>query len=261
MGSQNYTPPPIQNPIIHCPQCPYVPLLGFYLNENMRFMIQYKCPIGHFDNIELSDFLNECTNDDIGKICNQCKSKNKNNLEYCIKCYNLLCNNCLNEHNKKFNNHIIISYNEINLKCLKHGKNTIGFCFGCNMNICNQCENGIGHNIKNYNEILPDQYIIDCINYDFTEIFNYYNFMKKEIQKNFHSLISLFEDNFTTNFNNCVQLSNILISYYNNMIQSRNFIGEIILNYVNALNFDYDTEDAKKKYDTLFKKSLYFKKF
>ncbi len=259
MGSQNYTPPPIQNPIIHCPQCPYVPLLGFYLNENMRFMIQYKCPIGHFDNIELSDFLNECTNDDIGKICNQCKSKNKNNLEYCIKCYNLLCNNCLNEHNKKFNNHIIISYNEINLKCLKHGKNTIGFCFGCNMNICNQCENGIGHNIKNYNEILPDQYIIDCINYDFTEIFNYYNFMKKEIQKNFHSLISLFEDNFTTNFNNCVQLSNILISYYNNMIQSRNFIGEIILNYVNALNLDYDTEDAKKNM-TLYLKNHYILK-
>ena len=29
------------------------------------------------------------------------------------------------------------------------------------------------------------------------------------------------------------------------MIRSRNFIGEIILNYENALNFDYDTEDAK----------------
>ena len=242
---QNFSPPPIQNPIIHCPQCPYIPLLGFYFNENKVFMIQYKCSIGHFDKIELSNFLNECTNDNIGKICNECKSKNQNTLEYCIKCYKLLCNNCLIEHNKNFNNHIIIPYNKINLKCLKHGRNTIGFCFSCKMNICNQCENGTGHNIKKYDEILPDQYIIDCINYDFTEIFNYYNFMKKEIQNNFHSLISLFEDNFTTNFNNCVQLSNILISYYNNMIKSRDFIGEIILNYENALNFDYDTHGAK----------------
>ena len=261
MGSQNLTPPPIENPIIHCPECPYVPLLGFHLNENMRFMIQYKCPIGHFDNIEISDFLNQCTNDDIGKICNQCKSKKQNTLEYCIKCYKLLCNNCLNEHNKKFNNHIIISYNEINLKCSKHGRNTIGFCFSCKLNICNQCENCHVHNIKNYNEILPDKYIIDCINYDFTEIFNYYNFMRKEIKDNFPIHLSLFENIFTKNFNNCVQLSNILISYYNNMIRSRNFIGEIILNYENALNFDYDTEDAKNNMAIYLKNHYILKRF
>ena len=97
--------------------------------------------------------------------CNACKKKEeKKHINFCKKCKNYICGDCIKKHIQKEyclkdENYKLYRnrYYLMNFYCNVHNKICNGYCFDCEENICPKCEmeSHLSHKtrISNNNEI------------------------------------------------------------------------------------------------------------
>ena len=101
--------------------------------------------------------MNSQQYNNIDIICDICKINNKSNIYNneiykCITCGNNICPLCKSKHDNK---HIIVKYEERNIKCKKHNENYVKYCKKCSENICMECiEEHYDHEGINYTDII-----------------------------------------------------------------------------------------------------------
>lgn len=109
------------------------------------------------ENLSIKEF-NNTQKIDISKIiCDICKINNKSNVYNneifkCITCGHIICPLCRSKHDNK---HIIVKYEERNIKCKKHNEKYVKYCKKCNENICMECiEEHNEHEGINYTDLI-----------------------------------------------------------------------------------------------------------
>ena len=119
---------------IICPKCREICLLKIK-DYKISF---YNCKKNEkLDNILLDEYEYIQKIDLPEIICDDCKSKNKNNtfnnkLFLCLSCNKYVCLLCKSEHHKTHN---IINYEQKNYICKKHNENFNSYCKKCNLNL------------------------------------------------------------------------------------------------------------------------------
>ena len=123
-------------------------------------LVYTKCPNGNVNKYKFNEFYNRFRA--IPELsepltCFICQEKNILNNYFCGKCYNFLCHNCMERHEKDFG-HQIVSIQNINTFCPIHNKKYISFCYDCNKNCCESCHSSKNknHNFKTFKDILND---------------------------------------------------------------------------------------------------------
>ena len=153
----------IPNEII-CPEC----------KEHCRLKINdskitlYGCQNRHeTQNIILDQFYDTQAIDESNIICDDCKINNKQEtfekkFFVCLACSKNLCPICKSKHNKSYNSHNIIGYEQKYFICNKHNEIYDSYCDKCKYNICFQClKDHDDHKIISFKEIIPDSKAIE----------------------------------------------------------------------------------------------------
>ena len=231
---------PMKDDSYVCPKCSLAPkIISLYRNT-----IQLECPTHGHMSIDLEAFMEESSkriysNKTCG-ICNQSKQKDdKNIFKYCYDCDKVICYQCINTHQKNFENHIkIIPSDLFTSKCYIHkGQDYQEFCYTCNKNICNLCfEDHQGHE-KEKLENLDE----DIIEGDISII---------ETRKKFLEVVRDKKIEEAKEINNCIKLYDLVMNtkrkYGNNGFHTQNI--EIISR---DLESQYEYKDRLKDIEEL----------
>ena len=223
-----------------CPKCSLAPkIISLY-----RTTIQLECPTHGHMSIDLEAFMEESSkriysNKTCG-ICNKSKQKDdKNIFKYCYDCDKVIYYQCINTHQKNFENHIKIIPNDLfTSKCFIHkGEDYQEFCYTCNKNICKLCfEEHQGHE-KEKLENLDE----DIIEGDISII---------EARKKFLEIARDKKIEEGKEINNCIKLYDLVINtkrkYGNNGFHTQNI--EIISR---DLESQYEYKDRLKDIEEL----------
>ena len=200
----------IKSKNIICPEC----------KENIKMEIKnfkinlYECQNGHkMENILLNEFEYLQNKDLNSRKCDICNKINNNNFYKCLTCNNNICPLCTSNHCK---NHKIINYDDKYYLCKKHNEKYITYCDNCKINLCALCEPHKSHNKITYSDVLPNK----------EELFE----KKKELKDKIYLI------------NNDIKvLINILNSVMNNINIYYKINEDIIDNYNNNENLNYET--------------------
>ena len=118
------------------------------------------------EEIDIAKYLKKCCG--IFKIifCSYCDNryilysnndeKNNNDFNYCKKCNDYFCQDCLNQHKELYKDHFTINVNNLNILCANHGLNFVSYCVDCKQNLCSNCikeEMHKKHNIINLESV------------------------------------------------------------------------------------------------------------
>ena len=243
-----------------------------------------ECENGHLINDIFINNFNETQYIDESKIiCDDCKSKNKNEsynnqFFYCCECKQNLCALCKFNHEKK--NHKIIDYEKKNYICDKHIDNYISYCVNCSKNLCFYCEteHDTNHIINSYKNITPSktelnenmnqfQEKVEIFNETIENIVKIMNELKENIEKYNEIFINIF-NNFNLENRNYNVLRNINELMNNNIMQDINDICnntniysqfKILINMYQKMNNNiipelknqFENEDINVKYSNL----------
>ena len=200
----------IKSKNIICPEC----------KENIKMEIKnfkinlYECQNGHkMENILLNEFEYLQNKDLNSRKCDICNKINNDNFYKCLTCNNNICPLCTSNHCK---NHKIINYDDKYYLCKKHNEKYITYCDNCKINLCALCEPHKSHNKITYSVVLPNK----------EELFE----KKKELKDKIYLI------------NNDIKvLINILNSVMNNINIYYKINEDIIDNYNNNENLNYET--------------------
>ena len=200
----------IKSKNIICPEC----------KENIKMEIKnfkinlYECQNGHkMENILLNEFEYLQNKDLNSRKCDICNKINNDNFYKCLTCNNNICPLCTSNHCK---NHKIINYDDKYYLCKKHNEKYITYCDNCKINLCALCEPHKSHNKITYSDVLPNK----------EELFE----KKKELKDKIYLI------------NNDIKvLINILNSVMNNINIYYKINEDIIDNYNNNENLNYET--------------------
>ena len=145
--------------------------------DEINNILSFKCPIHGSKTMTIKDYLNDMKKNTIlYSKCYSCKKKqneinNNEYFNYCTNCQLIICNKCINEHDKK---HYIIKNNKRFIKCNLHPKNNnSNYCLDCNCHLCKEClkhRKHMRHKKQSIEEIEPSY---DEIN-SFLKIINEY---------------------------------------------------------------------------------------
>ena len=209
-----------QKEIYKCPYCLIVPEItniNYLQNE-----ILFDCPFHKEKSMPINDYLNSLKYN----ICQKCRTKILSNESsfYCYQCKNILCKNCLTNHQK---DHNLINIKDYNIKCQIHyNKNYEYYCYNCSSNLCEICFNNHDdkHNIIPLSNIFPQKDEIDFLH---------------NINKEYNKIIQTYQ--------NIISLNNLIIDTYNNY--KNNFY--YIKNVKNLIRFNKNLElSSKLNFDT-----------
>ena len=200
----------IKSKNIICPEC----------KENIKMEIKnfkinlYECQNGHkMENILLNEFEYLQNKDLNSRKCDICNKINNDNFYKCLTCNNNIYPLCTSNHCK---NHKIINYDDKYYLCKKHNEKYITYCDNCKINLCALCEPHKSHNKITYSDVLPNK----------EELFE----KKKELKDKIYLI------------NNDIKvLINILNSVMNNINIYYKINEDIIDNYNNNENLNYET--------------------
>ena len=200
----------IKSKNIICPEC----------KENIKMEIKnfkinlYECQNGHkMENILLNEFEYLQNKDLNSRKCDICNKINNDNFYKCLTCNNNICPLCTSNHCK---DHKIINYDDKYYLCKKHNEKYITYCDNCKINLCALCEPHKSHNKITYSDVLPNK----------EELFE----KKKELKDKIYLI------------NNDIKvLINILNSVMNNINIYYKINEDIIDNYNNNENLNYET--------------------
>ena len=223
-----------------CPKCSLAPkVISLYRNT-----IQLECPTHGHISMDLEAFMEESSkriylNQTCG-ICNQSKQKDdKNIFKYCYDCDKVICYQCINTHQKNFENHIkLIPADLYTSKCCIHkGEDYQEFCYTCNKNICKLCfEEHQGHEKEKFENL--DE---DIIENDISII---------ETRKQFLEVIKNKKLEEVKEIHNCIKLYDLVLNtkrkYGNNGFHTQNI--EII---ARDLESQYEYRDKRKDIEEL----------
>jgi len=230
------------------------------INEG-KITLKNCCNNHKLQNLSISLFINLQNN--TGKKDNYCANCNNNlnyyNLFYACSCNNFICPLCIDEHNKKNENHYQIINNKKFIICDKHNSLFNSFCNKCNKNLCNKCENEHKeHKLVFFKAIIPNtKSIIDIKNE--IEIFkNNLDKFKEDLNKVKEKYIEL-ESNINIKFNNYNILYNIIQNLIENLDNEENTYENLItIIHLNLKKFNKELftlfENIKLKYYNLIEK-------
>ena len=241
-----------QNFEIICPKCPLNPIFSIFLNSEGILTCEYRCPFMHFGQMPFDDISKDESNNH-GKYCDRCKKSKKdeqkniinNDLLYCGTCKQFICDNCRADHDKEKESHKILVPNSIlRHTCLEHGKTFVGYCFSCLISVCPECNRHDKHCKKKFEEFYPDQDFIDKYKYYTSTFKDYLNSFKRHRGMN------------KEHFARFIKRSEILIEiakYLKNNFEEKRvkgiLNGEILINYLNVVLFDYKSDTYDKSED------------
>ena len=236
---------------IICPQCPLTPIITFFLDEGNMLTCEYRCPNLHFGTMPFSDiFKSKYLH---GNQCDRCK-KNCSELEkellYCQTCKNFICVNCRPVHDKEKESHkILIKKSGICYTCLQHNKNIIGYCFSCLLDICPECKRHNKHVIKTFEEIRSN-YKINSFQNVLNEYNNYISNFQMGVRYN-----KLLLENYKKRNSQILYFVKYLEEHLDYRTKSKTLNSEILINYLNMGEFDFNANNRIKA------KEKYFEKF
>ena len=224
------------SPQIICPECQDI--ASIRLN---KYKISINCKNNHFfNNIFLKDFEKGQKIDESKIICDNCRTNNKsisfNRVFFiCLNCKKNLCPLCKPSHNKKYNNHIFIKYEQKNFVCFEHGENYSSYCYTCKKNLCIACEvEHSGHNLLSLGKLFPNK---NDLNKRMSDLKENINKLKNEI----NNLIELLNE-FIKNFDFYYKLNEDINNSFN--IKSINY--EILSNIKEINNNNEIFDDIKR---------------
>lgn len=240
--------PSIEGEII-CPKCPLTPIISILLNSEGILTCEYRCPFMHFGQIPFDELTKDKENKH-GKFCDRCKLKgqeneinneNKNDLKYCGTCKQFICPKCLEEHSKEKESHVVlVESSKISYTCLEHNEKYNAYCFTCLKSICKNCKRHEKHCKKLFEEFYPEKEFIDT--------YEFYMGDYKGYLKSFKRSHGMNREHFANFKNTCSILLNLAKYLFNNFNQKKKLgilNGEIIINLLNVVNFDYRSENLE----------------
>ena len=106
------------------------------------YRITTECKNKHLKkNLSIKEFVDSQKIDISQIMCDICKIRNQSNIYNneiyrCITCEKNICPLCKTRHG---NQHIIVKYEERNIKCKIHNEKFVKYCNDCNKDICMEC--------------------------------------------------------------------------------------------------------------------------
>lgn len=231
---------------ILCPKCPLTPIISICLNSEGILTCEYRCPFMHFGQIPFTDIDKDKENKH-GKFCDRCdkKEEEKNNiileedLLYCGTCRQFICSKCRPEHDKEKESHkVLVPKSKISYTCLEHGKGYVGFCFTCLISVCVDCKRHEKHCKKLFEEFYPEKDFIDNYKYYIGDKNNYLNSFKRSHGMNKEHFV-----NYKIRCETLIDLAKYLINNFEEKKKSRQLNGEILINLLNVVNFNYRADN------------------
>ena len=223
----------IKSSEIICPECKESACISI---EDTQITL-FQCCNGHeIDKIKLEEF-DESQKINISKIiCDNCKVKNKgnvNNNEFfrCINCKSNLCPLCRSVHNMS---HSIINYDYKNCICEVHGEPYTSYCKQCKKDICMNCdEEHENHEIDFFqkikcnkeqlkNAIINIKNNIEQINNSINDFVQKFNKVKKILEK-YNEIIDIIyktSDSKYRNYNKLFNINFVINNSFNKVIQN-----------------------------------------
>ena len=233
--------------IYRCLQCNQIPLLALTENGNK---VLISCPNNHSNEISLSNFLIQNTQNSIK--CSICKSpyESKKEYKYCNECQLIFCKNCQKVHENTFNKkHQLFPLTKMDTMCILHKRDFNFYCISCEKNICDVCLFfHHQHQIISYKDITLTEKDIDLLkkkllseNKLIKEIEEIFNTTIKSLKLEFENLIKHKKETllFKTN----------IINIYENVFSNFQCIANI--NNITFTDKDFKYKPDMKDLDTL----------
>ncbi len=215
-------------PIIRCEDCHELLSIKFDLNKKE---IELKCEKEQkIKNVPFETFFETINKYKEINCCELCKNKNPSQNYYlCKLCSNkILCENCLNEHDK---NHEIIKF-KIDSTCKKHYNPYESYCPKCKENKCSYCS--IDHDENHEKDefwlkkLLFKKNKLDAFKNNIKRINN----LKFDIEQKINSLVKELE-------NQIIRVNNIKNNFFESLNMQMKFVELILDNYEKKLK-DFD---------------------
>ena len=241
-----------------CPKCPLTPIISLSLTAEGNLVCEYRCPFMHFGQIPFDDITKDKEKKH-GVFCDRCQSqensdkegneKEKNVIEddllYCGTCKQFICQKCRPSHDKEKERHkILIPKSQIRYTCLEHGERYSGFCFTCLISVCKSCKRHNKHRSKNFPEFFPEKEFLDKNSYYMNDYNNYIKSFKRHKGMNKEHFNKFKARNILL-----LNLCKYLKTNFEENKKRNTLNGEIIINYLNVVNFNYKSEIYDKSED------------
>ncbi len=241
-----------------CPKCPLTPIISLSLNTEGILTCEYRCPFMHFGHVPFEEIGKDKENKH-GVFCDRCqkqsqqkkeeKVKDKNIIEgellYCGTCKQFICQNCREEHAKEKESHVVlVPKSQIKYICLEHGERYTGYCFTCLISVCKKCQRHDKHRKKEFEEFYPGKDFSDNYKYYIDDYNNYLKSFKKSKGMNRNQF-----ENFKKRNELLLNICNYLKTNFEENRRKNTLNGEIIINYLNVVNFNYKAENYDKQED------------
>ena len=265
-----------------CPKCPLTPIISLSLNSESVLTCEYRCPFMHFGHIPFEDITKDKENKH-GVFCDRCDSQKNADIEeekeskegkekkqkekkeekqkkdkkniieeellYCGTCKQFICQKCRSSHEKEKESHkTLVEKSKIRYTCLEHGENYSGFCFTCLISVCKNCKRHNNHHTKKFEDFYPEKEFLDKYKYYMDDYDNYISSFRRHKGMN-KEHFNRFKERNSLLLNLCKYLK----SNFEENKKKNTLNGEIIINYLNVVNFNYksetyDTNEAFVKY-------------
>ena len=180
-----------------CPECE---------QKSIRFKLKnYHISLFECDNrhkllgINADEYLKNQKVDLAKIICNECKTKNKNEsfqkkFFKCCQCAQILCPLCKESSHKS---HKIINYDDKCFICEEDGEYYTKYCNECKKNVCRICDgNHKSHNMTYFMDIMPNKKIIVDSLIELKDKINQFEKDIENIKKLFDKMLNNLEVNY-----------------------------------------------------------------
>ena len=207
-------------PIIRCEDCHEILSIKFNLNKKE---IELKCEKEQkIKNVPFETFFNTIDKYKEMNCCELCKSKNlSQNYYLCKLCSNkILCENCLNKHDKK---HETIKF-KIDSTCKKHYNPYESYCPKCKENKCSYCSIDHDENHEKEEFLLKKKLFKKNKLNGFKNNIKRINNLKCDIEQKLNSLVKELE-------NQIKYLNNIKNKFFESLNMQMKFVKLILDNY------------------------------
>ena len=242
------------NPIIRCEDCHELLSINFNLNKKEIQLICEKEK--KTKNIPFETFFESIDKYKELNCCELCKNKNTSQIYYmCKTCSNkILCENCLNEHDKK---HDTIKF-KIDSTCRKHYNPYESYCPKCKESKCSYCS--IDHDESHEkDEVWLKKKLFKKNKLDgFKNNINRINILKIDIEKKINSLVKELEEqikrinsiknNFFESLNMQIKFVDLILDNYEKKLKDFDVNYYLINNLENQINFNLTELDYKENY-------------
>ena len=241
-------------PFIRCEDCHELLLIKFNLNKKE---IELKCVKEQkIKNIPFEKFFETIDKYKEMNCCELCNKKNlSQNYYLCKICSNkILCENCLNEHDKK---HEIIKF-KIDSTCKKHYNPYESYCPICKENKCSYCSIDHDENHEKEEFLLKKKLFKKNKLNGFKNNIKRINNLKCDIEQKLNSLVKELENQikylnniknkFFESLNMEIKFVELILDNYEKKLKDFDINYYLINNLENQINFNLTELDYKEDY-------------